>query len=97
MFEDYPVELTMKHVILEGGYYDDGTYSGVVDYYDKEDKLLYIDVKNDVSLFSLDAIYKVKVMADQDSYYCEGVIEERYWLKDKKKVVLAIHKGFNKM
>lgn len=97
MFKDCPVELTMKHVILEGGYFDDGTYNGIVDRYDEDDKLLYINVKNDVSIFSLDAVYKSKIATEEGFYYCEGAIKERYWQSDKKKVVLAIQKGFNKI
>ncbi|MFV0363970.1 MAG: hypothetical protein ACK5LL_12935 [Suipraeoptans sp.] len=97
MYNNYPVDLVMKEMILEGGFFDEVTYSGIINKYDKDKEVLFINVREELPIYSRDAVYQCTIAApDGNLISCEGVVEDRYWTKDKRMIVFRIQKGFNK-
>ncbi|MCP1101760.1 hypothetical protein M2454_001292 [Aequitasia blattaphilus] len=97
MFEGQPVDLRMTEMILEEGFFDDTTYHGEVYSYDEKKEVMYIEVKEVLPLFSLDAVYECSVVNDEGQIQvCEGEIEERFWSKDKNFILFLVQKGFYK-
>ena len=98
MFENYPVDVYMKDMILEGGFFDETIYSAVVTEYDVDNEKMRLWVKDDLSLYSLDATYVCNISTPKgDIVSCEGVVKERYWEGNKKIIIFKIQKGFYKL
>lgn len=97
MFEGCPVDVTMKEMMLEGGFFDETVYPCTVSTYDADRELLYLFVNGSLPVFSLDARYTCRI---DDSYQgiirCEGYIRERYWSRGESWVVLQVDSGFYK-
>lgn len=97
MYDNYPVDIVMKEMILEGGFFDEVSYSGTIDKYDEDAEVLYISINDELPIYSLDAAYEC-IISDSDGKLisCEGAVSERYQSKGKKMIVFQIQKGFNK-
>lgn len=96
-FQGNTVKLTMKKMILDGGYYNDVTYTCKIIMYNKEEECIYLLTgKTELTEFSLDAVYECCFSETEEEIRCEGMLRERYWNKLGKVIVLHIQNGFYK-
>ncbi|MCP1109937.1 hypothetical protein M2145_001983 [Lachnospiraceae bacterium PF1-21] len=97
MFAGCPADVKMKEMYLEDGFYDKTSYPAIVDHYDKERERLYLQVDDELPIFSLDALYECKIAdGDEGILICTGAVRERYLAKNKKNIVIQLKKGFDK-
>lgn len=97
MYEQCPVSIRMKHMLLEGGFFDEARYNCRALGYEEKTERLYLEVADSLPIFSLDAQYECQISESEESLVvCEGEISERYWREDKNIIVVSVDKGFYK-
>lgn len=97
MYERCPASLRMKRVILQNGFFNENEYKCQVITYNPQEENIYILMGEDeLSLFSLDALYECVMETETEKIVCEGVIKERYFNKSGRIIVLYIRNGFYK-
>lgn len=91
------VEITMEKELCTSAKLDEQTYSCELLRYDSRRECLYLEVTSeDLTVFSLDAIYHCKLQSGTEVLACTGRIKERYVQKGRKTIKFEIENGFYK-
>ena len=97
MYRECPANLSMIRVILGNSCFDESVYTCKIVRYIPEKECIYLLTgKNELSAFSLDALYECKIQHEEGILACQGFIKERYISKLGKVIVFQIQNGFYK-
>ena len=97
MYQDCPVRLKMRRLILSDGFFDEATYTSKTITYNPEEENIYMLVgKAELPLFSLDAEYDCSISVNEEILKCKGMIIERYASKLGRVIVFHVQNGFYK-
>ena len=97
MFEECPAELKMTQTILKDSEFDEVLHQcKIIRYIPEEERIYLLSGKTDLPSYSLDGIYDCVINAEEKSYVCSGIIEERYWSRMGKVIVFWVKNGFYK-
>lgn len=92
------VELKMQKTLCEGVEFVDAVYScQLLQYDDKRECLYLLSNSNELTVFSLDAIYVCEIQTDKGVLQCTGRIKERYCNAVGSIVNIQIINGFFKV
>ena len=97
MYRECPVNVSMVRVILGDCYCDEHIHSCQVIRYIPDKECIYLLAEEDeLSAFSLDALYECEIRVEDEMLKCQGFITERYNSKQGKVIVFRIQNGFYK-
>lgn len=97
MYEKCQATLKMTRAILQDSFFDKNTYECQVITYNPAKECIYLLTgENELTFFSLDAIYDCVIKDGEEEVKCNGIICERYYNKLGKIILFSVKNGFYK-
>lgn len=98
MYEGNSVDIQMKRIVLEEGFFDKTVYHcEIITYNPEEERIYLLSKESPLSVFSLDGIYDCRIETKEEGHIgCSGMVKERYWNKLGRVAVFQIQNGFYK-
>lgn len=97
MFEGCTAQLKMIKMILEGGFFNEGTYPCEIIRYEEDHECIHLLLlEGELPEISRDAVYQCRIEGEEEEVTCQGMIIERFIDKRGNIMVFQIENGFYK-